>query len=324
MKLRINPVTYLSNQPQSWVQCELVRILQPENKVLLAKKKLDMLDDLLVQNSIDVALKWPDPPLVRHSDVLHPIHKMHLLLDMGFDQTDSFMQKIVDKVLSHQDSSGVLLSLLHVPEAYGGSAEPAMGWLTCDYPELILFLLRMGLEENQQVQSVIQFLIQRSQNNGWRCEGSVPKFRGPGRKEDHCPIGTTYALQVFSFFPALYNEPYVHSAIDTITQHWGNTRERKIYMFGMGSGFRKLKYPHHWYDILHVIQALSPYPYAREKKAFQEMIEIVRDKQQSDGSFVPESIYTAYKGWDFCQKKKPSPTLTLSIWKTFLALTNDI
>jgi len=47
---------------------------------------------------------------------------------------------------------------------------------------------------------------------------------------------------------------------------------------------------------------------------FLEMIDIIRDKANSDGLYTPESIWMAWKGWDFAQKKQPSP------WITFLVL----
>jgi len=91
-------------------------------------------------------------------------------------------------------------------------------------------------------------------------------------------------------------------------------------MFGMGTNFRKLKYPNHWFDILHVIQVLGSFKYAKSQSAFKEMVDIVINKQQQDGSFIPESVYMSYKDWDFGQKKAGSPTLTYAVWKTF----NDI
>jgi len=44
------------------------------------------------------------------------------------------------------------------------------------------------------------------------------------------------------------------------------------------------------------------------------MAEIVRSKADSEGKYTPESEWTAWKGWDFGQKKQPSR------WLTFLAL----
>jgi hypothetical protein len=37
-----------------------------------------------------------------------------------------------------------------------------------------------------------------------------------------------------------------------------------------------------------------------------------------DGKFTSESIWTAWKGWEFAQKKQPSRWLTLIAWRTLL------
>lgn len=317
MELKYDCVEYLKDQPQPWVQYQWNKIFNSENDDLIKQSKELLLKSKEVQDTFKLIEDWPEPPLVRHNDVHHSIHKIHLLLDMGVDESDPFIQKIIQKILDNQNENGAFLSLLHVPEAYGGAKEPAMGWLMCDFPILLHFLIKTGQGEDERVKKAINYLKVISQDNGWRCMGSVEKFRGPGRKLDHCPVGTLWALQAFSLLPSTHKEDYVKRAVDAICEHWIHTKERKIYMFAMGTNFRKLKYPNHWYDIFHVIQVLSCFEYAREKDAFSEMIDVVYNKQCPDGAFIPESIYTGYKGWDFGQKKNASPTLTLAIWKIF-------
>ena len=46
-----------------------------------------------------------------------------------------------------------------------------------------------------------------------------------------------------------------------LLSHWKQRKEKKYYLFGMGSDFRKLKYPYVWYDILHVCEVLSRLPF---------------------------------------------------------------
>ena len=65
------------------------------------------------------------------------------------------------------------------------------------------------------------------------------------------------------------------NAIDSICSHWKNTKERKIYMFAMGTDFKKLKYPNHWYDIIHVVKVLSKFEYARQQEAYDEMLAVI-------------------------------------------------
>jgi hypothetical protein len=43
------------------------------------------------------------------------------------------------------------------------------------------------------------------------------------------------------------------------------------------------------------------------------MLDVVVSKADDDGCFTPESIWTAWKDWDFGQKKIPSRGLTLFI-----------
>ena len=43
------------------------------------------------------------------------------------------------------------------------------------------------------------------------------------------------------------------------------------------------------------------------------MLTIINDKQSEDGSFTPESVWRAFKIFDFGQKKISSPTLTYKI-----------
>ena len=78
----------------------------------------------------------------------------------------------------------------------------------------------------------------------------------------------------------------------------------------MGTDFSKLKVPLVWYDILHVTDVLSHFPFVREDERFIEMVEIIDAKADVDGRFTPESIWTAWKGWEFAQKKVPSAYLT--------------
>ena len=107
------------------------------------------------------------------------------------------------------------------------------------------------------------------------------------------------------------------TGIDAILNHWKNQKERKIYMFGIGTDFKKLKYPNIWFDIVSVVRVLSHYDYAKSTKEFKEMVEIIINKQQPNGGFIPESIYTAWKDWDFGQKKVLSETLTYQIYRIF-------
>jgi hypothetical protein len=44
------------------------------------------------------------------------------------------------------------------------------------------------------------------------------------------------------------------------------------------------------------------------------MLKVLQGKANQDGRFTPESIWTAWKDWEFGQKKEPSRWLTLLAW----------
>jgi hypothetical protein len=43
------------------------------------------------------------------------------------------------------------------------------------------------------------------------------------------------------------------------------------------------------------------------------MWKTVENKADKNGRYIPESVWTVWKDWDFAQKKIPSPGLTLFI-----------
>ncbi len=83
----------------------------------------------------------------------------------------------------------------------------------------------------------------------------------------------------------------------------------------MGTDFRKLKVPFVWYDLGHVLEALTHFVWLREDERLQEMAELLRSKADDQGRFTLESVWTAWKDWEFGQKKQPSRWLTLLAWR---------
>jgi hypothetical protein len=94
-------------------------------------------------------------------------------------------------------------------------------------------------------------------------------------------------------------------------------------MFFMGTDFRKLKAPLFWYDILHVLDVLSHFAWTWKDKRFQQMLREVEAKANANGQFVPESVWTAWKDWDFSQKKTPSKGLTFFVARILKRVSAD-
>ena len=88
-------------------------------------------------------------------------------------------------------------------------------------------------------------------------------------------------------------------------------------MFYMGTDFRKLKAPAMWYDIVSVVDVLSHFEAVRTYERFVEMATMIKNKQDINGLFTPETVFQKFKGWDFGQKKSPSPYLTYLCCRIF-------
>ena len=74
-----------------------------------------------------------------------------------------------------------------------------------------------------------------------------------------------------------------------------------------------MKYPFIWYDILHVADVLNRFSIARQDERFGEMLEIILAQADESGRYTAGSVYMAWKGWSFADKKNPLPWLTCRV-----------
>jgi hypothetical protein len=141
------------------------------------------------------------------------------------------------------------------------------------------------------------------------------KFRGPGRKTDPCPYGTLISLKALAQFPEWRDSQACNTGAETILQLWEQRKERRPYLFAMGTDFAKLKMPLIWYDILHILEVLTQFPNLWDDKRLLEMVNIVKAKSDGEGRFTAESVWKPWSGWEFGQKKEPSFLVTFEVYR---------
>jgi hypothetical protein len=307
-----------SNEPWTRYRTRVDLLDQSEDYPDARAARNAMLEHPEVQALIAEAAAWPGYALKRHNDARHPLYKISTLADFGLRASDPQIYPILQSVLAHQSSEGAFQTLENFPTAFGGTGEDDWAWVLCDAPTLLYSLLAMGLKDLPAVQRAIDYLVHLSEDNGWRCSASpeLGRFRGPGRKDDPCPIANVYALKALSLLPDLLDSPATRSAVNTLLYHWEHQDERKIYLFGIGTDFRKLKYPFVWYDILHVVDVLSRFPFATADERYHEMVHTITSQADESGRYTAKSMYKAWKGWSFADKKSPSPWLTFLVLRT--------
>ncbi len=309
---------WLLDSAEPWTRYRTLRDLlgRPEDDAEVIAARAALLAHPQVQGLIAQAATWPGRAIQRHNDAGHPLYALSTLADFGLTAADPGLDRVAEAVLAHQSPDGALQSLLNVAPAFGGTGEDTWSWVLCDSPTLLYALLALGLEAEPGVQAAVAHLVNAVDENGWRCRcgPELGRFRGPGRKADPCPIANVYALKALSLVPELLDSPATRRGAEMLLGHWERRAEVKYYLFGMGSDFRKLKYPFVWYDILHVAEVLSRYPFVQADPRLGEMVAAITAQADSQGRYSAGSMYQAWRGWSFADKKQPSP------WLTFLAL----
>jgi hypothetical protein len=268
-----------------------------------------------VQKLIADAQSWPGYPLKRHNDAKHPIQSLTVLADFGLNRDDPGMDEIIQSILSHQAEDGAFKTLMHLYKQFGGMEGEHWAWMGCDAPVLLYVLSAFGCTDLPEVNNALDKLISLSRDNGWPCSASpnLGNFKGPGKRDDPCPIANLQALKALSLWEDEIGEKSILPGIEMLLEHWEIRKEKKYFLFGIGTDFQKLKYPLIWYDILHVVDVLSRFPSAVKDPRFLEMVEVITDQADEGGRYTASSMYMAWKEWSFANKKEPSPWLTLMV-----------
>jgi len=324
---RVELVNWLLESGEPWTRygtlADLLHL--PEDDQQLVTARAAMLAHPQVQMLIAAAGTWPGYPLRRHNDAKHPLHKLGLLTELGMRASDPGMSAAIGSVLTRQSLEGPFETQIHLDKRFGGSDEDQWTWMACDAPTLLYVMLAAGAADHfpsaaERVQRATEHLLRAVDENGWRCANApeLGAFRGPGRREDPCPIANVLALKALSAIPDMVdNHPATRIGAETLFGHWERQAERKLYLFGIGTDFRKLKFPFIWYDIMHVAEVLSRFPFARSDPRYREMLETIHAQADDEGRYTANSMYRAWTGWSFSDKRNPSP------WLTFLVLRMD-
>ena len=313
-----------SNEPWTRYRTLVDLLDRPQDDAEVQAARAAMAAHPQVQALAAEAAAWPGYAIRRHNDAGHPLHKLSTLADFGLRARppetggtgDPGIATAAERVLAHQSPDGAFQSLISIPKAFGGDDQDHWAWVLCDAPTLVYALLAMGLGNDPRVGRAVDHLVSLVEENGWRCVAApeLGRFRGPGRKTDPCPIANVYALKALAQAPERPDSPAAHAGAEMLLRHWELRAEIKPYLFGAGTDYRKLKYPFVWYDILHVTEVLSRFPFARGDPRLKEMAAAIAAQADGQGRFTAGSMYQAWKGWSFADKKNPSP------WLTFLAV----
>jgi len=263
----------------------------------------------LVKDMIGNACRWPEPALKRHNDAAHPLCALTVCADMGIDGTA--LSEPLGRIAAHPSPEGPYRSQLQLYKRFTGRQGVEWLWMACDAPSLLYVALHYGIAP-EATQLALEHLVGLATENGYRCVAApeLGSFHGPGRREDPCPIANLLALKALSLCQSPKTAAAAAAACEMLLWHWEHQKEQKLYLFGIGTDFRKPKYPLLWYDILHVVEVLSRFPAVHADQRFLQMLDTLLAQTDEQGRLTARSMYRAWKGWDFADKRTPSPWLT--------------
>lgn len=307
----------LAGEPWIEYRTRLDLLGQAESDPQVRAARSLLLEDSAVRNLVAGLADWPGRVISSHKSAGQPFHRLTFLADLGLRAGDPGMDLIIGRILDHRSAEGPFQLLAEIPTQYGGSGQQEWAWALCDAPLLVYALLKFGLGSHPDVQAALQYLVSLVRANGWPCAVSpeLGSFRGPGRKDDPCPFANLAMLKALSMLPDDHFEQASRIGVETLLELWRDSLDRHPYIFYMGHDFRKLKVPFVWYDLAHVLEVLSRFPWARNDPRLLDMLAILENKADTHGRFTLESVWTAWKDWEFGQKKQPSRWLTLLAWR---------
>lgn len=276
-----------------------------------------MLIEPKIQTLLSELSQWPEVFISSHKSAGQLFHKLTFLAELGLKINDPGVEKIVARILDNQSDEGPFKLLMNVSDRFSKEVKVRRAWALCDAPLTVYALIKFGLENDSRVKNAVEHLTGLLRENGWPCAVSkeLGNFRGPGRKDDPCPFANLAMLKVLSASAQLRDSHACHVGAQTLLHLWSESFTLHPYMFYMGNDFRKLKAPLIWYDLLHVLDVLTNFPWLKGDSRILEMIELLKSKADRQGCFTPESVWTAWKAWEFGQKKTPSRWLTLLAWR---------
>jgi hypothetical protein len=283
-----------------------------EGEALQARKRIAA--HPMIQQLIGEIAGWKDEIISNHKKAGSWMHKLSFLAETGLKACDDKrLSKISDKMAASARDDGIVPVKVNVPIVFGGSGQDTLGWSMCDAPLLMYSLIMIGHGNYSNLKRGIDNLANKVNLNGWACTSSeeLGKFRGPGKKSDPCPYGTLLMLKLLAKADGMKDSWQAKKGADSLLDLWEKSLQTSPYMFHMGTDFRKLKAPFVWYDILHTLDVLSQFPWLKDDYRLERMIDILRSKRGQDGMYTAESVWTAWKGFEFAQKKEPSEWITL-------------
>ncbi len=264
-----------------------------------------------VAELIDALDPWPPAePLSKAYDPKDSIWKLNALADFGLRRDDKRIAAIAKRIFAAQAEDG---GFLH------GGFDHTKSWHTrpyiCISHVMTYALARFGYLDDPRLQAAYdQLAAWQRLDGGWH-PNQLNLPGGEREAEPSCPFGTLNVLRAVAAHPDLRHSDVAARGSHFLLECW--TRRAEPYRpvgFGIGTTWHKLQYPFVQYQLLKTVDTLAQLPAAQHDTRLRDMLGRLKSKQNAEGRWAAEGINKPWAGFDFGQKRQPSP------WITFLAV----
>ncbi|MBI1851104.1 MAG: hypothetical protein HYR85_12240 [Planctomycetes bacterium] len=299
------PVDWLLAAESPWVRLQAHRVLLDDDE---GSERKALLAHPLVRRLASDALTWPGNSTGDHRAAKDLLNKLPVLADFGVRAIDLGLRALPDRIFAHRDADGVPLGHVVMPK------KKTAEWLfDVDGQDPLLALVSLGHGEDPRVVAAIDALAGRAvDGGGW----TWPDARSPlpcRRFVGGCPYPTLKMLRILAQSPKWHDSRVTRDGTRLLLDLWEGRGDERRYGFGFGDRFLSLRYPFIGFDVLHFLEALSPFPWVWKDARFQLALAIVAGKADAAGRFTSESVWMEWKALCFGQKREPSPWLTLVV-----------
>ena len=253
-----------------------------------------------------------------HHSALFAPNILCLLADMGVaGGDDPRIETTLDAMLAGRVAGGRFATFAT------SRVTPEGDWsaLACDTHAIVETLVRYGRDDDPRVATALDLMVAdvaaTAQGPAWPCR-PWGGFRGPGRKGDLCPQVTLQGLRAFAMLPAQRRPAVADGVARIAVEPWLRRGDQKPYMFGHGYGFKTVKWPGLWYDVLRTVDTLGRYPSLLRdqagRRALAEMAAcLVAYNVHPDGRVTPRRCSRGFERYSFGQKRSPSAFATARV-----------
>jgi len=191
--------------------------------------------------------------------------------------------------------------------------------MSCLTGNVVASLIRLGYVTDDRVRKAFKWLVKiQNRDGGWLC----PYWKAHIKDTHSCFMGTITPLDAFSELPAENKTPEITAAIargvEFLLMHRLFKADHHKFKV-IKKAWLKFSFPWFFYDVLRGLSVVTKLGYIRDKR-IDNALEILLQKQNSDGKWILESTPSRRMHTNLETKGEPSKWVTLHALKVMKAV----